>query len=271
MDSSTEHKKIMSDKQLFYRTVYTPLSEALKLLHERQEDETLIKKIEGILKNDIPEPLQGKGHKGVQFRQIATPNHDVKWFTEITQDHGLKTVFFEYHDDKFTSNNDFKHSLGQLKIHPKLNKHGNHLEEKVTIFDFNKYNGKSFKEIVTLWSQPLIDFHRKLFDVCGYDREKFHFYDASTWFKRNGDKAVDYYVNFLLLFTCHGILFENFLLEGSEGEFTEKIFLPALEKASRLAGVKPLIVPIPPMDTQEDPHWTSYDKKVKTFMDSLNL
>lgn len=261
----------MSDKKLFFSTVYTPLSEALKILEERQKDQKLQSKIEKLLNNDIPSPLKGPGKKAVQFRQIATPNHDVKCFTEITKDNDLKTVFFEYYNDKFTSNNDFKHSLGQLKIHLKINKHGNHVEEKVTIFDFNKYNGKKFKDILTLWSEPLVDFHRKLFTVCGYPPKDLHFYDASDWFSNNGAKAVDYYVNFLLLFVGHGILFENFLLKGSEGEFTKEIFLPAFDKACSLSGMKPLIVPIPPMDNEEDPHWTSYDKKVKAFLESINL
>lgn len=261
-----DYGSIMSDKKLFNETIYTPLSSALKILEERQQDITLIKKIEKLLNNNIPEPLRKQGKHGVQFRQIATPNHDVHWFVELTKDHGLQTVFFEYHKDKFTSNNEFKHSLGQLRIHDNLNKKGDHIEEKVTIFDFNKYNGKKFKDIMTLWSEPLTDFHRRLFEVCGYSNENLCFYDASQWFEENGPQAVDYYTNFILLFVCHGILFENFLLVGTEGDFTKNIFLPAFEKASSLAGVKPLIVPIPPMDNEDDTHWVSYSKKIKPLL-----
>lgn len=261
----------MSDKKLFYSTIYTKLSEALKILEERKKDKALQDKIEKILNNNIPEPLRGSNKNGVHFRQIATPNHDVHWFTELTKDHGLKSVFFEYHKDKFTSNNSFKHSLGQLRVHPKLNKKGDHVEEKVTIFDFNKYNGKHFKDVLTFWSEPLADFHKRLFDACGYSRENLCFYEASKWFEENGPHAIDYYTNFILLFVRHGILFENFLLTGTEGEFTKDIFLPAFEKAFQLAGVKPLIVPIPPMDNEEDVHWVSYDKKIKPLLKSLNL
>lgn len=271
MNAPLDYNKIISDRKLFFQTVYTPLSEAIKILEERQKDKKLEEKIENILNKNIPEPLRKVGKHGVQFRQIATPNHDVHWFTELTKDYGLQTVFFEYHEDKFTSNNDFKHSLGQLRIHNDLNKKGEHIEEKITIFDFNKYNGKKFKDIMTLWSEPLVDFHRRLFETCGYSKEKLCFYDASHWFKENGAKAVDYYTNFLLLFIYHGILFENFLLTGSEGEFTKDILLPAFEKASRLSGLKPLIVPIPPMDNEEDAHWVSYDKKIKPLLKSLKV
>ena len=259
-----DYEKIMSDRKLFNKVVYTPLSEAIKILEKRQEDDKSKVEVENLLNNNIPEPLKESGKNGVQFRQIATPNHDVHWFIELTKDNGLKTIFFEYHNDKFTSNNSFKHSLGQLRIHNKINKRGDHIEEKITIFDFNVYNGKKFKDILTLWSEPLLDFHKKLFEICGYKKEDLCFYDGSMWFEKNGAHAVDYYTNFILLFTYHGILFENFMLNGTEGEFTKNIFLPAFEKAYQKSGVKPLIVPIPPMDNEDDAHWVSYHPKIKT-------
>jgi hypothetical protein len=267
MNKIGDFNEIMSDKKLFYKTIYTSLSEAKEILKERQKDKKLIEKIEKLLNGNIPEPLKKLGNHGVHFRQIATPNHDSRWFIELTKDHGLETNFFEYHDDIFTANNDFKYSLAQLRLHKEKNsKNGSNLEEKITIVDFNKFNGKKFKNIKTLWAEPLVDFHNNLFEVCGYSKGEFCFYDASKWFKENGGKAVDYYTNMILIFMCHGILFENFLLKGSEGEFTKNIFLPAFNKAVLLSGVKPLIVPIPPMDNEEDSHWISYNIKIKPYL-----
>src|SRR3989338_6746540 len=89
-----------------------------------------------------------------------------------------------------------------------------------TVVDFNLNNGKKFKEIKTLWGESFVDFHRKLFTVHDYKTEDFHLYNASDWFKKNGGKAVGYYTNLLLMFTCFGILFENFLIsKDSEGDF----------------------------------------------------
>ncbi len=266
MNETMDYEKIMSDRKLFNKTVYTPLSQALKILEERRQDKDLKAKIEKLLNNNIPEPLMREGKHGVQFRHVATPNHDTRWFIELTKGHGLNTVFFEYHGDKFTPNNDFKHSLGQLHIHNNLNKKGENIEHKITIVDFNKYNGHTLKDVMTLWSEPLVAFHRQLFEVCGYSEKDFCFFDSSQWFEDNGDMATKYYTNMLLMFTCHGILFENYLLTGTEGDFTKNIFLPAFEKAQSLAGVKPLIVPIPPMDNEDDSHWISYKQEIKTFI-----
>ena len=256
---------IMKDKSIFYEMVYTPLSEAIKILEERQKDKQLIEKIEKILNNNIPEPLIDIGKNGVMFRQVATPNYEIRWFIELTKDYNLRTNFFEYHSDKFTSNNSYKHSLGQLIIHKdKKNKKGENIEEKITIVDFAKYDGKKLKDVSTLWGESMINFHKRLFDVVCSNNSNFKFYESSSWLKLGGNRAVDYYTNFILLFICHGILFENFLFCGGEGEFTQKILLPAFKKAYTLAGVKPLIVPIPPMDSEieEDIHWHSYSDKI---------
>ena len=41
-----DYSKIMSDRNIFNQIVYTPLSEALKILDERQKDKKLVTKVE---------------------------------------------------------------------------------------------------------------------------------------------------------------------------------------------------------------------------------
>ena len=48
--------------------------------------------------------------------------------------------------------------------------------EKVTIVDFSNYDGFQFKDVVTLWDERLIDFHRRVFDLHGHKKEDFHFW-----------------------------------------------------------------------------------------------
>ncbi len=260
------YDEIMSDKKLFNSVVYTPLSEALEILEERRNNKDLVSKVTELLNGNIPECLNTGDKCGVQFRQIATPNVDGLCFVSIAQDNKLKPVFFEYVEDKFTYNNNFKHSLGQLRIHGGVNKNGDYPTEKITIVDFNKSNGHKIKDVKTLWEESLVDFHRSLFTHHGINKDDLVFYDASEWFKNNGEQAINYYTNFFLLFTCFGILFENFLILGDEGDFSRNIMLPALDKAIELSGVKPLIVPVPPMDYEDDEHWVSYHPKVKDLI-----
>jgi len=75
---------IMSDRNIFNQIVYTPLSEALRLLEERQKDPILVTKIKKLLKGDIPEVLINK-KCAIFARQIATPNFDTQSFVKIAR------------------------------------------------------------------------------------------------------------------------------------------------------------------------------------------
>ena len=117
------------------------------------------------------------------------------------------------------------------------------------------YKKTKLKDIKTLWGESLIDFHKKLFDL--YNINDVSFLNEIDWYEKKNEKPIDFYVNFFLLITCFGILFENFLaLKGdTEAKFTKDVVLPALEKVINLTGVKPLIVPLEPIDIETDNFW----------------
>lgn len=270
MKKDWDYNKIMSDRKLFNETVYTPLTEAIKILKERQKDKKLVAKIEKLLNGDVPEPLRKLDKYGISRKQVATPNNDTRWFLKLTKEFKLKPLFSEYLDDKFTSNNDFKHSLGMIYIDNGINKNGDNKVEKIRIVDFNKYNGKKIKDVKTLWGENLIDFHHSLFKKFKLDNKNIVFHNDSNWLQRKGEKANKYYKNDLLLNVSHCILFENFLITGGDRDFVEKILLPSINKIVDKLGVKPLIVPIPPMDIEEDVFWYFYDKKIKNYIIKVN-
>lgn len=249
-----DYNKIMLDHNLFNKKVYTPLSEALRLLEERQNDSIFMTKINNLLNNNIPNIFKNK-KCGIMARQLATPNHENRTFISLAKENNLHPVFLEYFDDKFTSNNKYKHSLGQLRIKNKTDINKKECLEKITIIDFNKSNGKKLKDVKTLWGEPLVDFHKRLFDV--YNLKDFSFLEETDWYEKVNEKPIDFYIKFFLLVTCHGVLFENFLLEKNDGEgqFTRDVVLPALDKVIELTGVKPLIVPIESIDLETDAFW----------------
>lgn len=264
MDIPFDYNKIMSDRELFNKTVYTPLSEAIKILGERQKDKDLIKKVEDLLGGDIPEPLRKLDRYGISSKQLATPNHDINHFLKLSQDFDFIPVFSEYLYDKFTSRNSFKHSLGVLHLDNGLNKNSDEMIEKITIVDFSKYDGKKIFEVKTKWGQSLVEFHHDLLISSKDFNSRVVFYDASLWLKRNGGDASNYYNKDMLVYLCYGILFENFLLSGEDGEFAKNVLLPAIENCIKLTGLKPLIVPIPPMDIEENEKWIFYNPSIKS-------
>lgn len=265
MISIGDYNTIMNDRNIFNQIVYTPLPQALKLLEERQNDEVLMAKISELLNGDIPEVLKCN-RCGILARQLATPNIDTQRFIKIARENNLKIVLFEYPEDKFVSKNNFKHSLGQIRVSNGVNSLGKEMMEKINIIDLVKYDGKKFHEIPTLWGEPLIDFHRKLFKHYELP-DDLVFYNIGEWYNRNGGNAINYYTNFMLLFVAHGILFENFLTtKDSEGKFTEEIVLPSINNIINLTGVKPLVVPISSMDNESEEFWISHSPNIKKLI-----
>lgn len=251
-----DYNFIMSDRNIFNQIVYTPLPEALRILEERRKDPILVAKVEKLLNGHVPRIFK-ENKCGIMARQLATPNYDSRTFLSTVKENGLYPVFLEYFEDKFTSNNQYKHSLGQLQIQNENNKNNNECIEKITIIDFNKSNGKKIKEVKTLWGESLIDFHKKLFTSYGLNDEV-NFFNENDWYKKNiNEKPEDFYINFFLLVTCFGILFENFLISGDDNEinFTKNIVLPALKKVTEISGLKPLIVPVGDLDVETENFW----------------
>ena len=260
----------MNDRNIFNQIVYTPLSEAIRLLDERRRDPELVKNVEQLLKINMPELFKKDIKYAVLFRQIATPNYETKRFIAIAKESNLHPIIFEYHDDIFSpDNNQFKYSLGKLHINKGSNKkNGDEIVEKINIIDFNEHKGNKIGAVKTLWSESLTDFHKFLFKDHFKD-ETITVWNASEWFKSKGPHALDYYKHFFLFFIHHGILFENFLIsKDGEGDFSKRIVLPAIEKVMNMTGVKPLIVPIEPFDIELDEHWIYQGSNVKQLIEN---
>lgn len=241
---------LVSDREAFNSFVYTPYSKAKKEIHERKNNK-LIPDL-----NIVPEILK-KEPKAIMFRQLVTPNHEICRFMSIAELGEFEPLFFEYYEDKFTSNNEFKHSLGRMFFYKGSGKDDRAILESINVINFNKSNGKKISSIKTFWRQSLVDFHHELFHKQ-FKKSKYTLFDASEWFTKNGQNATGYYKQFLSLFIKNGILFENFMLDYKEKDFTREIFLPAFISVMKETGFKPLIVALEPTEVEEDRFWMSH-------------
>ncbi len=261
-------QELIEDHKALEAFIYTPRTEAIEELNRRKKDAEVDVAVSGLLQGDIPSPLK-KGPRAVLFRQIATPNHEMLRFLDITNPfHPVKPLFWEYYSDKFTNHNEFKHSLGKMRFFNGKGKKGGVKIDRVNVIDFNEYNGKKMSEIRTLWGQDFIAFHHDLFKKADTNFGEKIFYDASNWFSTHGKTASSYYVPFLSLFIKHGVLFENFLTNEKEGAFTKDIFLPAFLEVYAKTGLKPLIVALEPISSEEDEFWICYPQGSKKYLES---
>ncbi|MES3004653.1 MAG: hypothetical protein V4690_00910 [Patescibacteria group bacterium] len=259
-DIDIDIEKIVLNREEFNAFVYTPIHEAIDQLNLRRKDKKLEELIDELLTCPVPHPIKHEP-KAVLFRQIFTPNYEFLRFRGVIDVLDMDPVFWEYHNDKFTPNNPMKLYLGKMPIHKGFSKKGHGKIEFETIVDFNKSNGRRLADIKTMWNESLIDFHHKLLFTFAANTEKY-FFDASEWFKSHNGSAKEYYKNYIALFVRHGILFENFVLEGEELDFTRNVFLPAFIEVYKKTGKKPLIVALSPTDIEGDIFWSSYPQHV---------
>ncbi len=238
------------------QNIYISLDEAREEIKERWNDVELKKKIEEELGDKFMIAFKDSP-RGITFRQICSPDNGFTFFYQSSRYVGVEPLVIEYFDDIFTHLNEEKKGLGRLRVI--LNN-----EEKavVDIMNFHENEKKKLGECVIKSGKRLVEFHKNLFDISGYQVD---FVENSKWFHNIG-RASDYYYYFLLHFIAHGILFETFFDEGGsvEDAFTKEVISPALEKIEAEFGVKPLIVRSYPkhQDNEEGFYWWSYPPSV---------
>lgn len=260
--------ELISSKDKFNSFVYTPVDDAVRELRERQR-EGLKKQITNYLSVEIPDLLE-KYICAVIFRQLITPNYELRRFISLVDAiEDFVPTFFEYAEDKYTDNNEWKYHLGKMLFFEGIGKRGGKKISRLSIIDFDRSRGKKIREVETLWGQSLVDFHHEFFrEVYGRKGKEVMSFEASNWFKDSGGNAGEYYRNFLSLFIAHGVLFENFMLDSKELEFTKVVFLPAFIRVLNETGKKPLIVALEPTEVESSLFWMCHPHETRKFVES---
>jgi len=263
--------KFLSTKHAYFDSFvyFDSLDAAIKELHRRKSDTVLQEKINKYF-HDIGIPDQFAGNPPlVLFRQVASPNIETSRFIIAADGVGMKPLFLEYYQDKFTSNNDWKRSIGRLAFFEGIGKKGGMKITNKMAIDFTANDGKLFSNIRTFWGESVIDFHHRLLSFNYKHIQENNFFDGSDWFKRRGDGAGNYYKQVLALFISNGILLENFVLENKEYEFTKTVFLPIFNQLTKHFGVKPIIVALSPTEIETAEFWFCQNSKTRQNIENL--
>lgn len=236
--------------------IYTPLEVAKEEIWRRWNDKDLRKKVEKYLNNSIPE-IMLDSPRAILARHIASPNNEFIKYLDLAKDIELKPICLEYLEDKFRAENQDKYFLGKMFFCDGIGKkNGKRLEaEKVINFDCSE--GKKLVDIRTLQGDNFVDFHHNLFQGI-FDEYEESIIDESLWIKKNGGGPKFFYEKFFSLFICYGVLFENYLENKNEKEFTNNLVIPTFKKVYDIFGVKPLVVKMYPLGSENDLFWRHY-------------
>jgi len=256
----------MDKKHKAFRSkVYTNLSDLQAESKRRWNDKKLRKKVEDFFGSKMLSILQKK-QRAVLSRSIGTPNLESKYFLDLSKEIKLDPLILEY-SGKFVAKNKDSYHLCRLFFSRTLKNKNSVSVDTIKIVDFNKDEGKHFHKIKTVWGESLVDFHHKLLhkELPKLGSKTFNF---SEWFDETKQLSDKYYLYYLSLFVCHGVLFENFLIgDKQEASFIKEKFLPSFKQVERLFGVKPLIYPLLPFEHEKSSSWLSYHESLKKHVD----
>lgn len=242
--------------------LYTPLDEALELLRERRANENLRAAVANFHRSHPPDFLPD-APCAFWTRHISTPNHEFELFVSTVSATGLQPLCAEYVTDVFVAFNRDKYHLLKpfFEVRPK------HYRVP-RLSNFGLMEGRRLCDCQLVNDMTLPDFHHALMRHMypGFER---HLQDCSKWFsemRRNGEA----YLRYLALFIADGILFDNYLSEDlEERRFVYERIIPCFGKAVEIFGVKPLIVPLLPLETENDEHWRAHPGALHSV--ALNL
>lgn len=246
-------------------SIYFAPEEARAELRKRWKDKKLRKKVELFIGKEFPEVFLERP-RAVLARQVLSPNFETLGFEASARKLKLSPVCFGYLDDKLVMKNLDKYFLCRLYFEGGVGKRGGAKVAVRHLLDFNAFNGKRIRNVMTNFGMNFVDFHNELTSKAkiGVD-----FFDGSNFLQKHGSLSRNYYRYLLALFVCHGVLFENYLMNGEYGILTKEVFWPNYKAVKDYFGVKPLIVRLTEPEREDDLHWRYYPSGTLTLADTL--
>ena len=228
--------------------LYTPLDEALAQLRERRINKNLRAAVTEFYGMRQPQFLVGEP-RAILWRDIITPDREFEHFASTVAPTGLLPLCLEYSTDILCTHNNGKYRM----CRPLFEVRPNHFRG-LRIMNFGQMDGQRLCDLRLKNDMPLPEFHHTLLHYA-FPEMNAHLHDFSEWF--NAVRREDfYYLHYLALFICDGILFENFFANDPEElRFARERAIPSFTKAVELFGVRPLIVPLLPRETENEDSW----------------
>lgn len=247
--------------------IYTPLHEAKKEILRRREDPVLKKKVQEFWGQDFP-LLVNYGPCVCLGRNIISPNYELRYFLGLCEEIDLRPLFIEHRTDKFVASNPDKYHLAKMYFYAGRGKNNGEKFSARKVVDLSNSEGKNINSLVTFWGEDFVSFHHRILASL-FPRALDNVVDVASISKIKNRKLGQNYETYLSIFVYFGVLFENYLPHKSESEFLE-VVCDAFDQATKRFGVKPLIVPLSPMEDQDDIYWWSYPESVKRVLEHMN-
>lgn len=247
--------------------IYTSLGELSHELDRRVNDSGLRKLVEDRLESNILNVF-GDSPRAVLARSIFTPNREFEYFFDVAESLQLNPLLLEY-DGKFVAKNVEKYYLCRLFCMRHVGKKGGVLYKTHPIVNFNDNEGKYLSQVHTKRGDSLVEFHHELL-ASAYPGTSHDLVSITDWFNRTRSNGEHYYFDFLSMFIRNGVLFDNYIAEDKEERvFIRQRLLSSFKAVTSFYGVRPLIVPLLPIETESMTPWFSYSPRIAEIVDRV--
>lgn len=246
--------------------MYSSFDEIMSELRARKQDSGLRKRVADFLgAHGFPYSVED-APRAFFSRSVMTPNFEMAYFLDLARDLGLRPLLLEY-PDKFVAKNPTKYHLTNIHFHEDARRFA--LAPGVKIGDISAMEGKRMRDAKTHKGESLLDFHHRLL-FKAYPELEGSVVDFYDWFNLTRGKGADYYLCYLALFVCDGVLFENFLQgDREETAFVLEKILPSFNRACEIFGVRPLVFPLLPIEYERQNDWLAYPNPIKEHIHGL--
>lgn len=249
--------------------IYTSLGELPEELHRRANDSRLRSLVENRLDSHILN-LYGEAPRAVLARSIFTPNRELEYFFDVSESLQLNPLLLEY-DGKLVAKNLEKYYLCRLFCMRHVGKKGGVLYGTHSVVNFNDNEGKYLSQVHTKNGESLLKFHHDLLSSV-YPGISHNMFSITDWFNRTRSHGEHYYFDFLSMFIRNGVLFDNYIADDKEEQiFVRHRLLSSFKAVTSFYGVKPLIVPLLPLETESMTPWFSYSSRIAELVDKMVL
>lgn len=213
---------------------------------------------------------QGDGRTtAILFRQVATPNYELRSFLKTCRRMNFEPVILTYHHDRMSCHNVFERALVAPAFVEKINRLGEPVWRRRSIENIEAVDKIPLCDIEVA-GKTLPNLHALLLSAV-LPGAAFRIVEGSSWFGNYPRGARDYYVDLFLGLSGPTVLFEDFVSDAEDAQFFKDIVQPAFRSALDILGHPPHVMRLNPGKRVVSPLWYAYPDHYRAHLAALGV
>ena len=207
--------------------------------------------------------------RAILFRQIATPNYELRRFLRICARSGFVPVVLQYPTDQMSCHNRFKRSLVAPMFLEGFSRNGQPFFRRQVLRNVEQVDRLRLLD-VSISGRRSPDIHADLLRLA-LPNEEMELVDGSSWFDLYPNGAKDYYVDLFVGLTANRMLFEDFITDNADARFFDEVVRPAFDAACSKLGQRPMVRRLCENRRAASPLWYTYPASYRAHFATLGF